>query len=68
MVLYNVDIRNKERETQKEMKMKTIEEYFRIETVTTTDSCGEYCSHDAQICPACLEHCEVIVEEIEVYA
>jgi hypothetical protein len=48
--------------------MSRIEEYFRIETVTSTDCCGEYCTHDAQICPACLEHCEVIVEEIEVYS
>ena len=48
--------------------MQTIEEFFRIETVTSTDCCGEYCTHDAQICPACLEHCEVIVEEVEVYA
>ena len=31
-----------------------------------TDCCGEYVHSDSQICPACLEHCEVI-EDCTVY-
>ena len=43
-----------------------IEETFTIETVYTSDCCGEYCCEDTQICLACGEHCEVIVEEYAV--
>lgn len=45
-----------------------IENTFTIETVYTTDCCGEYCSNDSQICTACGEHCEVIEENVEVAA
>ena len=45
-----------------------IEQTFTIETVYTTDCCGEYCSNDSQICTACGEHCEVITENVEVAA
>ena len=45
---------------------KMIENTFTIETVYTTDCCGEYCSNDSQICTRCGEHCEVIEENVEV--
>jgi hypothetical protein len=37
-----------------------------FEICYTSDCCGEYVHSDAQICPACLEHCEVI-EDCTVY-
>lgn len=37
-----------------------------FEICYTSDCCGEYVHSDAQICPACLEHCEV-VEDCTVY-
>lgn len=43
-----------------------IEQTFTIETVYTTDCCGEYCSDDSQICTRCGEHCEIISEEYVV--
>jgi hypothetical protein len=49
-------------------KMSRIEEYTRIEIAFISDCCGEYCRDDAQCCPACGEHCEVIPEEYEVSA
>ena len=44
----------------------SIEATFTIETVYTTDCCGEYCSDDTQICTACGEHCEVVTENLEI--
>ena len=35
-----------------------------FETVYTTDCCGTDCSNDTDICPTCLEHCEVIEDQI----
>lgn len=49
-------------------KMSRIEEFTRIEIAYVTDCCGEYCRDDAQCCPACGEHCEVISEEYEISA
>ena len=43
-----------------------IEQTFTIETVYTSDCCGEYCCEDTQICLACGEHCEVVTENVEV--
>jgi hypothetical protein len=47
----------------------TVEEICRMEIVVTSDCCGEYLN-DLQtvhgICPRCLEHCEIVVEEIAV--
>ena len=63
---YNVDIRNKEKKFLGESKMSRIEGYTRIEIAYVSDCCGEYCREDAQCCPACGEHCEVIQEEHEV--
>jgi hypothetical protein len=48
--------------------MSRIEEYTRIEIAYVSDCCGEYCRDDAQCCPACGEHCEVISEEYEISA
>ena len=31
----------------------------------TSDCCGSYVHSDAEICPACLEHCEVIEDRID---
>ena len=37
-----------------------------FEICYTSDCCGSYVHSDAEICPACLEHCEVI-EDCTVY-
>ena len=34
--------------------------------IYTTDCCGAYCDQDAQICPECKEHCEVVTEIFEI--
>lgn len=31
----------------------------------TSDCCGAYVHSDAQICPTCYEHCEVIEDRID---
>ena len=36
-----------------------------FEITYSTDCCGYPCHSDAQICPRCLEHCEVIEDRIE---
>ena len=37
-----------------------------FEICYTSDCCGAYVQSDAQICPTCYEHCEVI-EDCSVY-
>ena len=36
-----------------------------FEICYTSDCCGSYVHSDAEICPACLEHCEVIEDRID---
>ena len=36
-----------------------------FEIYYVTDCCGSYVHSDAQICPDCLEHCEVIEERVD---
>jgi len=45
---------------------KMIENTFTLELVAYSECCGEYCNEDAQLCPRCGEHCEVVTEEIPV--
>ena len=37
-----------------------------FEICYTSDCCGEYVHSDAQICPACLEHCEVVEDFLAI--
>lgn len=50
------------------MKMKrTIEEIMNLQFIITSDCCGEFLPDtyvDHSICPRCLEHCELVVEEV----
>ena len=36
-----------------------------FEIYYVTDCCGSYVQSDAQICPDCLEHCEVIEDRVD---
>ena len=53
---------------EKGMKMKrTIEEIMNLQFIVTSDCCGEHLPDlyvDKGICPCCLEHCEIVVEEV----
>ena len=59
--MYNRDMKNKITQ-KKETKMQN----NNFEICYTSDCCGAYVHSDAQICPTCLEHCEVI-EDCTVY-
>jgi hypothetical protein len=61
MSLYNVDIRNKEKKTQKKRKRK-----MEMQILYISDCCGAYLDDDEieyGICNDCFEPCEVLIEE-----
>jgi len=36
-----------------------------FEITYTSDCCGAYVHSDAELCPTCLEHCEVIEDRVD---
>ena len=36
-----------------------------FEIYYTSDCCGAYVHSDAELCPECLEHCEVIEDRVD---
>ena len=36
-----------------------------LQLIITSDCCGSYVESDAQICPDCREHCQVIEQSVD---
>ena len=57
MYVYNVDITSK--------LLERIKMSNNFEITYHSDCCGAYVHSDADLCPTCLEHCEVIEERVD---